>query len=61
MHGINAPSHFDDLDLDARSHSLGRGKRSSLNYLNNEASNKHALEHEFDLKTIIWLDDRGFF
>ena len=35
MHGI---SHFDDLDLDARSQWLGRGNKSALNYLNNELS-----------------------
>ena len=30
-----AHAHFDDLDLDARSQSLGRGKHSALNYLDN--------------------------
>ena len=28
-------AHFDDLDLDARSQSLGRGKHSALNYIDN--------------------------
>ena len=37
MHGsVYAHARFDDLDLDARSSSLGRGKRSALNDLDNE-------------------------
>ena len=32
-HGIYA--HFDDLHLDAKSQWLGRGKKSTLNYLDN--------------------------
>ena len=30
MHGIYAHSHFDDLDLDARSQWVGKGKKYSV-------------------------------
>ena len=39
LRGIYA--RFDDLDLDARSQWVGKGKQSVLNYLDNQASNKH--------------------
>ena len=33
MHGIHAHAPFDDLDLDARSQWVGKGKKSAVNYL----------------------------
>ena len=38
---IYAHDRFDDLDLDARSDWVGKGKKSTLHYLNNKISNKH--------------------
>ena len=38
---IYAHVRLDDLDLDARSQWVGKGKVSALNYLDNKASNKH--------------------
>ena len=39
MHGRYGHAHFDDLDLDARSQWLDRGKFLALNYLDNLVSN----------------------
>ena len=41
MHCTYAYARFDDLGLDARSHWVGKGSKSALNYLDNKASNKH--------------------
>ena len=38
MNGIYAHAHFDDLDLDARSQWIGRGKQSAFNYLDKQLS-----------------------
>ena len=57
MHDIYA---FVDLELDARSRWLGRGKNLMLNYFDNFESNKHAqlksVSCDLSLKIFIWLD-----
>ena len=35
MHGISAHARFDDLEFDARSQCVGKGKTSALNYFDN--------------------------
>ena len=37
----NTHAHVEDLDLDARSQWVSKGKNSALNDLDNQASNKH--------------------
>ena len=41
MHGICAHARSDDVDLDARSQWVDKRKQSTLNYLDNYATNKH--------------------
>ena len=64
MGALYAYARFDDLDLDARSQWVGKGKTSALHALGNKASNKHYTYYNgmpffyvsLTLQTVIWLD-----
>ena len=48
MNVLSAHARFDDLDLDARSQWVSKGKVSALHDIGNQASNKHKLATTVD-------------